>query len=32
MSVGSSLMTVLTSFLWVQEDEEVDEAAAAILG
>ena len=30
MSVGSSLMTVLTSFLWVQEKEEVDEAAAAI--
>ena len=32
MSVGSSLMTVLTSCLWVQEDEEVDEAAAAIIG
>ena len=31
MSVGSSLMTVLTSFLWVQEDEEVDEAAAAAI-
>ena len=32
MSVGSSLMPVLTNFLWVQEDEEVDEAAAAIIG
>ena len=29
--VSSSMVTVLTSFLWVQEEEEVEEAATAII-